>query len=127
MNANQLFHTTKPELEKQLSEKLTLLNQRESPDNIQRNQIETIATEYISEFDEIIENVEKFALSAIMKNWEQGTIVIPRFAGIMISASENAKDGRIVRFAQGTPAFLGFRGRLTHVNTQMIHPPPGGV
>jgi len=109
MNANQLFHVTRPELEKQLSGKITSLNQREVPDKIPRKQIETTATEYISEFDEIIENVEKFALSAIMRNWEQGTMVIPKFAGVMITASENTKDGHIIRFAQGAPAFLGFR------------------
>ena len=109
MNANQLFHTTKPELEKHLAEILTSLNQRQGPATIQRNQIEITATEYISEFDEIVENVENFALSAIMRNWEPGTIVIPKFAGVMISISENRKDGHVVRFAQGAPAFLGFR------------------
>ncbi len=109
MNANELFHITKPELEKQLSEKMVLLNKREVSDRIQRGEIETIATQYISEFDTTVENIEKFALSSIMRNWEQGTLTIPRFAGVMITASENTKNGRIVRFAQGTPAFLGFR------------------
>ena len=109
MNANQLFHTTKPELEKQLSERIALLNQREIPGKIQRNQIEAVATEYISQFDDIVENVDKFALSTVMRDWEQGTIVIPKFAGVMITASGNTKDEHIIRYSQGAPAFLGLR------------------
>jgi hypothetical protein len=56
-----------------------------------------------------VKNIEEFALSAIKHELKQGAETIVRFAGDLISISEKPVNDRNIRFAQGAPAFIGWR------------------
>lgn len=109
MNVRDMYRRTKPVLIKEVKNKLEELNNRDVQGSIQNDQIVEIATEYISNFDPIVKNIEEFALSAISEGLPLGSDIILRFAGDLISISEKPVDGKIIRFAQGAPALIGWR------------------
>ena len=109
MNIRDIYRETKPVLITEIKKKLEELNNKEAPERVKEDQIVEIATDYISEFDSIVKNIEEFALLAISQNVEKGSEFILRFTGDLISISEKPRDGRIIKFAQGAPAFIGWR------------------
>ena len=109
MNVRDVYRKTKPILIKEVKEKLRELNRRDIQGNIDRDKVIEIASEYISNFDPIVKNIEEFALSAISEGLPLGSDTIIRFAGDLISISEKTVDGKIIRFAQGAPALIGWR------------------
>ena len=115
MNVRDVYRKTKPILIKEVKEKLRELNRRDIQENIDRDKVIEIASEYISNFDPIVKNIEEFALSAISEGLPLGSDTIIRFAGDLISISEKTVDGKIIRFAQGAPALIGWRLLLISV------------
>lgn len=109
MNVRDLYRNTKPILIEQVKSKVEELNRKELPERVTSGQILDMATEYISQFDPIVQNIEEFAFAAIYENLPSGSEVILRFAGDIISISENPVGGRSIRFSQGVPAFIGWR------------------
>ena len=109
MNVRDVYRKTKPILIKEIKEKLGELNRRDIQGNIDRDKVIEIASEYISNFDPIVKNIEEFALSAISEGLPLGSDTIIRFAGDLISISEKRVDGKSIRFAQGAPALIGWR------------------
>jgi hypothetical protein len=106
---NTVFRLTRAELNPLMKERVDTLNQRSVPDSIQQNQILDFAKGYISEVEPLIQKVEQFAMASIEEGWLGGAQIGLKFAGDWISLSERRSDGRVIRFAQGVPAFLGWR------------------
>lgn len=109
MNVRDVYRKTKPILIKEVKEKLNELNNRDVQGNIENDKILGLASEYISNFDPIVKNIEEFAMLAISEGLPLGSETIIRFAGDLISISENQVGGKIIRFAQGAPALIGWR------------------
>ncbi|MBN2239002.1 MAG: hypothetical protein JW712_04455 [Dehalococcoidales bacterium] len=94
---------------KEMYSKLKEMNNLEVPQHVQQDKIETIASQYLAEFDSIVKNVEEFALLATTEDLDLGSDFIIRFAGDLVSISEKSLPGKIVKFAQGAPSMIGCR------------------
>lgn len=107
--ANTILRLTRAELLPIISQAVNELNQKEAPDRIQDNQIPVIAREYINIIEPTVQKVEEFVLASVEEQWESGLRLGLRLSGDLISLSERPHSGRIIKFAQGTPALLAWR------------------
>lgn len=106
---NTVFRLTRAELNPLMKQRVDILNQRSVPDKIQQNQILDFAKGYIDEVEPLVQKTEQFVIASIEEGWLGGAQIGMKFAGDWISLSERRSNGRVIRFAQGVPAFLGWR------------------
>ncbi len=109
MNIKDIYRDTKPSLVNQINEIISELSKSNVPQQIKTTEISELSKEYISKFDSIMMNIEDFACAAIKNGIEKGADTIIKFAGDLISISENPYKGSNVRLIQGAPAFLAWR------------------
>jgi len=107
--ANTVLRLTRAELRSAISQIVNELNQREVPSRIQENQIPELAREFINVIEPSVHKMEEFVLASVEEQWEPGVRLGLKLSGDLISVSERSHSGRIIKFAQGTPALLAWR------------------
>lgn len=107
--ATTILRLTRSELQPILRTTLAELNRSEAPGRVTRNQIPTIAQQYIPKIEVLVSKIEQFILSSIDIGWLAGAKLAIPFTGDWITATEQTQDGQIIRFAQGVPALLAWR------------------
>jgi len=107
--ANTVLRLTRAELRPTISQIVNELNQREVPSQIQENQIPELAREFINVIEPSVHKIEEFVLASVEEQWEPGMRLGLKLSGDLISVSERSHSGRIIKFAQGTPALLAWR------------------
>ena len=108
-SARIVYRLTRSELTPLVNSTLTELNTRAVPGEIPREETPGLAREFISEMEPLINPIEMFSLASTDKGWSPGVEIGLRFASNFITFSQPRRSGRSIRFAQGTPALLGWR------------------
>ncbi len=107
--AKTIMRLTRAELIPLMNQILKSLNEREGREQVTRDKILERAKEYIVEVEPIIKNIEFFGLACIQEGWKPGVDITLKLSGNLISISERRRDGRIIRYAQGTPSLMAWR------------------
>ena len=108
-DARMIYRLTRVELIPLINRILKSLNEKGKGGQVAKDQIFAKAVEYISVIEPITNTIEHFGLESTQEGWTPGLETTMKLAGNLISVSERPQAGQVIRFAQGTPALLGWR------------------
>lgn len=105
----RIYRLTKSEFDSLLIDTIDNLNKLDVPEGIKTKDIIMEAEKFISGFESLTNNVEKFALASAQENYSEGLDIVLKFAGDWISISEKRNPSVKTRFVKGLPALMAWR------------------